>query len=1035
MKGSEAKLINFMEGANFRYVIPVYQRKYDWKIENCRQLYNDLKKVVSEDRKSHFFGSIVSSVIPDGANILYQIIDGQQRLTTVTLLLLAISNLVKTGKVQSTEQKLDEQIMQRFIIAPWAPADDRIKLRPVKGDREALAKLFGPVEDYDKGSNLTINYNFFCDMILKEEVTVDELFSAIGKLEIISITLGSDDNPQLIFESLNSTGLALTEGDKIRNYVLMGQTPEDQDRFFNNYWTKIEKCTARDVSGFVRDYLSIKQQITPNINGVYQAFKQYADEAKLPMENLLQDLLKYARYFEMLLTCNADALKRSQDDSAYKKEEPVYRELNYCLYRMNRLEIVVTRPFFMEVLRLKQDNKLTINEVLKIFEITEIYLFRRNICEVPTNALNKIFLNLNKEILRYDNTADNYVSKFIYALLSKKESGRFPDDEEFGTALAEKQVYLMRGKYKAYMFERFENYGTVEVKDVYKHLENNEYSIEHIMPQTLTPSWIEELGPDYAEIHETWKHRLANLTLTGYNSSLSNSPFLEKRDAPKGGYANSGLRMTQKIAQKDTWGLPELEERSKEMVEYAKTIWAYPKTEFKPAEKEFESCSLDDEDYDLTGRDIIKYSYQNVEQPVTSWADMLERVVKFLHSKDKSVLSTLAYSQSSATDLVNYVSRDENKLRSAIKIDDGIYFEKGTSTSLKISILRRLFALYHLDPMDLVFYLRDAEQDKVTDESRFDLRKRYWAYALPIIQKQNAHRGTFSNCTPGTSNTLSGWFGLSGFCISCVANMDRCRIDFYLGNSDENRNKEAFDILFSHKNEIESKLGVELSWDRADENKASWICYHLDGVGITNESDWPRAAKFHAEWSNKICDAMLPYLYEKYGAGSTNDDKVEKLNMISFAIREWGKHKTEEGKIQMDPTKCNRTYSRFMTKEMSQILPNSNGRPSGWNTENHYFYEVVNRTGDSIYIQLSLSSKNASDEERAIFDRINDIAPSKFQKNDWQWRNPFRTDSVKFSKTATDEEIYSALDTALDDLIKKQNELIKNLETNSSNDK
>ena len=1027
MKGSEAKLINFMEGANFRYVIPVYQRKYDWKIENCRQLYSDLKKVIHENRKSHFFGSIVSSVIPDGANILYQIIDGQQRLTTVTLLLLAISNLVKAGKVKSTAQELDEQIMQRFIIAPWASPDDRIKLRPVREDRDALAKLFGPIEDYDKGSNLTINYNFFCDMILKEEITVDELFSAIGKLEIISITLGSDDNPQLIFESLNSTGLALTEGDKIRNYVLMGQTPEDQDRFFNNYWTKIEKCTARDVSGFVRDYLSIKQQITPNINGIYQAFKQYADEARLPMENLLQDLLKYARYFEMLLTCNADALKCSKDNPAYKKEDSLYRELNYCLYRMNRLEIVVTRPFFMEVLRLKQDEKISINDVLKVFEITEIYLFRRNICEVPTNALNKIFLNLNKEILRYDNTANNYVSKFIYALLSKKESGRFPNDEEFGAELAEKQVYLMRGKYKAYMFERFENYGTVEVKDVYKHLENNEYSIEHIMPQTLTPSWIEALGPNYAEIHETWKHRLANLTLTGYNSSLSNSSFLEKRDALKGGYANSGLRMTQKIAQKNTWGLSELEERSKDMVEYAKKIWAYPKTDFKPAEREFEFCTLDDEDYDLTGRDIIKYSYQNVEQPVTSWADMLEHVVKFLHAKDKSVLSTLAYSQSSATDLVNYVSKDESKLRSAIKIDDGIYFEKGTSTSLKISILRRLFALYHLDPMDLVFYLRDAEQDKLTDESRFDLRKHYWAYALPLIQKQNAHRGTFSNCKPGASNTVSGWFGLSGFCISCVANMDRCRIDFYLGNGNEKRNKEAFDILFKNKDEIESKLGEKLSWNRADENKASWICYHLNEIGIANESDWPRAAKFHAEWSDKICDVMLPYLYEKYGGGPVDDNKSEKINMIAFAIREWGKQKTDEGIIHMNFEKCNQTYSRFTTKKMSEILPDIEGHMSGWNTENHYFYEIINRTGCSIYIQLAISSKNISDEERAICERINEIAPSKIQKIDWQWRTPIRTEKIQFSETGSKEEIFAALDKALEEIMKKQDDLIDRL--------
>ena len=187
-------------------------------------------------------------------------------MTTVTLLLLAISNLVKAGRVHTSENDLGEQILQRFVIAPWTKnKDDKIKLRPVRADRPALEKLFGPADDYDRSSNLTINYQFFYDQILKEEVTVDELYDAIGRLEIISITLDDDDDPQLIFESLNSTGLALTEGDKIRNYVVMGMSPIDQERYYDDYWTKIEKCTGYDVSGFVRDYLSVKTLVTPII--------------------------------------------------------------------------------------------------------------------------------------------------------------------------------------------------------------------------------------------------------------------------------------------------------------------------------------------------------------------------------------------------------------------------------------------------------------------------------------------------------------------------------------------------------------------------------------------------------------------------------------------------------------------------------------------------------------------------------------------------------------------------------------------------
>lgn len=681
-----------MEGASKRYIIPVYQRKYDWKEDNCRQLYEDLKKIVRDNRKSHFFGSIVSSVIGNGASTEYHIIDGQQRITTVSLLLLAIRNLIRQKKITAQEDRLDDQINDRFLISPWAKEEDKIKLRPVKDDREALAKLYGDEEEYDPASNLTLNYRFFYEQILKNEISVDNLYAAIGKLEIISITLDRHDNAQLIFESLNSTGLALTEGDKIRNYILMGQSSKDQNRLYDTYWTTIERCTGNDVSGFVRDYLSVKQQITPNIRNVYRAFKDYAEKVQLPIEDLLKDLRRYARFFEKLITCKSGLRDQKLDD---------------CLYRMSQLEIAVTRPFLMEVLRMSQDGKLTADDVLQIFLITENYLFRRNICGVPTNALNKIFLNLNREILRYNNTSDNYIQKFIYVLLSKKESGRFPDNEEFTTALADKQVYQMRGKYKAYLFERFDNFGTVETKDVYTHLNNNVYTIEHIMPQHLTPAWTEALGANATDIHVKWLHRLANLTLTGYNPNLSNKTFAEKRDSVEGGYKVSGLKMNQKISNKESWGLPELEERNGEMIALAKKIWAYPRTTFVPAEKEFDSCSLDDENTRLTGRCIVKYSYQNVGQPVTSWVDMFEHVVKFLHQKDKSVLSGLACGNTSNTDLANYVSNTERGLRSALKIDNHLFIEGNTSTAMKMSLLRRLFALYDTDPTDLVFYLKD----------------------------------------------------------------------------------------------------------------------------------------------------------------------------------------------------------------------------------------------------------------------------------------------------------------------------------------
>ncbi len=1003
MKGSESKMTAFMEGADKRYVIPVYQRKYDWRIDNCRQLYEDLKKIIRDRRESHFFGSIVSSVVPNGSKIEYHIIDGQQRLTTVSLLLLAIRNLVAQKKITPQEDRLDEQINQRFLISPWARPEDRIKLRPVKGDREALEKLFGDEEDYDRASNLTLNYQFFCETLLKERIPVDEIYAAVGKLEIISITLDAGDNAQLIFESLNSTGLALTEGDKIRNFILMGLPPQDQTEYYEKYWAKIESCTSNDVSGFVRDYLSIKQQVTPTINNVYRAFKTFAEDSSIQVEGLLNDLLRYARFFEKLQTCKSGMQEPKLDD---------------CLYRMKRLEIVVTRPFLMEVMRLHQDGKLTTEDVLRVFLITENYLFRRNICEVPTNALNKIFLNLNREILRYDGSTDGYVEKFIYALMSKKESGRFPSDEEFTAALADKQVYLMRGKYKVYMFERFENYGTVETKDVYTHFDNNTYSIEHIMPQHLTPAWVAALGENYQEIYTTWLHRLANLTLTGYNPSLSNGTFLEKRDDAQGGYRASGLKMNQKIATKDAWGLRELEERSAEMVERAKEIWAYPQTSFVPAKREFDSCSLDDENADLTGQDIAKYRYLNVEQVVTSWTDMFEHVVKYLHQTDKSVLTNIAFNTSGSADLLAYVSDKASDLRTALKIDEDIYIEKNTSTAMKLSLLRRLFPLYGADPLDLIFYLRDKEMDKAADADRYDLRLRYWDYSLPMIQKKNAFSGVFGNSNHTTSNTLFGFFGVPGDSIACFANYVDAGVCLYLAGNDSIKNRAVYDTIFSHKEEIERELGTALAWEREAGVKNSKITATLGGVSITNEDDWAAMARFHADMSARFCEVLLPYVRDV-------GDEEKRLYHIAGLFREWMVSRKD---VVAHLSRSNRTCTRFTTEAMSKILPDLQDAPSGWNSPNHYFYEIINRTGNSFYIQFSISSRNITDEFRAICNRIQDVYPAKVEKENWQWRTPFKTKTVQLPTDLDKDKIFALLDDSLSEVLAFESDLEQRLQ-------
>ncbi|MDE5758271.1 MAG: DUF262 domain-containing protein, partial [Allobaculum sp.] len=541
-----------MEGSDKRFVIPVYQRNYDWKIENCKQLYDDLVKIVKNQRKNHFFGSLVSVYNPNGQHEEYLIIDGQQRLTTVSLLLLAMYNLMDKGVIAAENHNLRQRIFEEFLVDKWQPEETRIKLKPIKNDQAAFGKLFeDSTDEYIRESNLTVNYSYFYDRIQQKEITMDQLYDAICRLEIINIRLDTDDNPQLIFESLNSTGLDLSEGDKIRNFILMGLPAKKQEKYYEKYWNQIEICTKYDVSSFVRDYLSVKQQAIPSQKKIHSTFKEFFELSKMETESLLAEMLAYAKRYQILL------------DGSSKSST-----LKACIERLNRLETTVTRPYFLEVLRLYDEKKLTLDQVTEIFLMIENYLFRRTMCELPPNALNKIFLWLHKEIVRYDGTENDYVEKLKYALMAKKDRGRFPRDEEFKVSFTQRPVYSMNSKNRMYIFERFENFGTLEDKDVYRHFEDGTYSIEHIMPQNLTPEWHRELGEDYAKIHEVWLHRLANLTLTAYNAKYSNRSFTDKKTMANG-FEHSGIRLNTWIAKKDHWTLQELEERNEYLMNQA----------------------------------------------------------------------------------------------------------------------------------------------------------------------------------------------------------------------------------------------------------------------------------------------------------------------------------------------------------------------------------------------------------------------------------------------------------------------------------
>lgn len=842
MKGDGIQLYSYMEGSNNRYVIPVYQRRYDWKIENCKQLYNDLLRLTDYKEGNHFFGSIVSDVVGAGSTTEYHIIDGQQRLTTVTLLLLAIAKLVEKGEVESQEVALNDQIMERFIIAKWAKEDDRIKLIPVKRDRQALHSLiFGEEDEYVENSNLTINFKYFYERLRKDSNLIDEIYSAIQRLQVISITLEKGDDAQLIFESLNSTGLALSEGDKIRNFILMNLPLDEQNKYFEKYWIKIEDLTNKRIDNFVRNYLSIKTFSTPTMAKVYFEFKEYVNKHNDSLEKLLEDMLRYSKFYKKLL----------DGESGFNN-----RDLDSAMFNFMKMDRTVTEPFFMEIFSLQDEGKLNLDDLIGIYEIIESYLFRRNICGVGTNALNKIFLNLNKDIIRYDGSTDKYVEKLKYNLINKRDSGRFPKDEEFYENLNNKEIYLMRGGFKNYLFNKIENYKTVETKDIYNHLDDGTYSIEHIMPQKLNDDWFEELGDNAEEIHEKWIHKLGNLTITGYNSDMGNSSFTKKRDG-KHGFKKSGIRMNQDLALLDSWGEEEIEKRQRDLLELSVyEIWKYPTTDFELQREDLEYTSLTDDDYDLKGKRILKINFRGEESSFKNWVDAFIFLIKILHEEDKSQLINLVREE--PRDILGYsFSNNYNAFHNYEKIDENIFVSTNNDTNTKIRILSKLFELYDEDPNNLIFYFEDSEN---FDREPENIREEYWNYAIPIIREANADNESFRNVTRSKSSWVSGAIGINRFYISCYFYMNSAKVSIRLNKSDKEENKTAFDYLYRYKDKVENNLGLKLSWNRSDDKKVSTIDVAIENINTRDKSNWKKIAKFHAEMSDAFYKEFVPRL-------------------------------------------------------------------------------------------------------------------------------------------------------------------------------
>lgn len=697
------KIGDYFYGAKTLFIIPLYQRKYAWQQKHCVRLFEDLKKIHSESIPSHFFGSIVATKDDRNDDDLL-IIDGQQRITTLSLLILAGLNAVANGDMEPGNEDLEE-VRKNYLYAVRKRVDRQIKLKPIEGDLEAYDALFtNNPDEFVKNTGMTSNYQLFYQMIKASDLNFSDMIGAIERLTVIDIRLDSEDNPQLIFESLNSCGKDLEEADKVRNYLLMSLLPKVQEEYYHSYWNKIEKLTDGEPTMFIRDYLTIENGAISNIEDLYFDFKAYDENAHLDTKDLLERMLKYARYYRQIT-----------------KGETGKAHLDRKLKQISHIGTTVHLPFFLSFFDYANEKALDEDEVYTVLDVIENYWARRIICNYPANALQKMFATLHTEITKTYKRHEKrgvvltlpYSQVLKYVLLKKQGTVSFPSDNEVKEAFPSRQIYRIPSTYRCFLFERMENENSPEANDtIVEKMQSGDFTIEHIMPQTLTPQWKLELGDDWEEIYNSYLHTFANLTLTGFNVSYSNHSFQEKKDGyidRKGnkidGFDNSAFRLSNYLKHCTKWTINEIKERQQILLNNFLQLWPMVTSDYTPLEKEYELVAFDDDEYELTGRSILGFRYREERHSVTTWKEMLIQVCKLMYNENPSTATYVATKD-------YWLHETGNKERS--KIAENCYIYSSCSTNTKRSILNYIFKELNIPSSVLEFELAPIV-DKVTD--------------------------------------------------------------------------------------------------------------------------------------------------------------------------------------------------------------------------------------------------------------------------------------------------------------------------------
>lgn len=567
MKATEAKLLDFLKKSP-QFVIPIYQRTYSWTEKECRQLWDDIVRCGSSDKIAvHFVGSIVYvesglSQVTHQAPLL--VIDGQQRLTTVSLLLAALAKAV--AKSEPFDGFSQRKIKNYYLVNPEETGERHFKLLLSQTDKPSLTALVDDGEPPQQPS-IRINANFesFRRWIGEGKVDLATLCRGLAKLVVVDIALTrNQDNPQLIFESMNSTGKELSQADLIRNFILMGLEPVLQTKLYEQFWRPMEVDFGQEAygthfDGFMRHYLTVMTGEIPNINAVYDAFKGHARTSradfsndKTHIESLVREIRDYARHFcAMALGSEPDA------------------HLKLAFHDLRELKVDVAYPFLLELYHDYKADMLSKADLLASVRLIEAYVFRRAICAIPTNSMNKTFATFTKALKK-----DRYFESVQAHFLALPSYRRFPSDDEFHRNFQTRDIYNFRSR--SYWLRRLENHGRKERVAV------DEYTIEHILPQNenLSPKWREALGNEWQRIQQTWLHTLGNLTLTAYNSDYSDRTFSEKRDmtdAPQKGLKQSPLKLNQGLGILETWNEETIKARANKLADIGIDVWPAPK--------------------------------------------------------------------------------------------------------------------------------------------------------------------------------------------------------------------------------------------------------------------------------------------------------------------------------------------------------------------------------------------------------------------------------------------------------------------------